>query len=161
MKLGREKNGLVGSDVRPWHIRGTYRSFGKDGKVEYEGIYEEWWFSPTKYKLSFSGPHFTQTDFANGTTLMRAGEQEWPSGPETLLRESLIDPLPTQQIFDQFKLKRETSKEGKSKFDCVLMTYRISSDFSNMNSWYPSACFEQAQPGIERILSRQIIECYL
>jgi hypothetical protein len=58
MRLAHDKNGLTGSDIRPWHMRGTYHSY-KEGKVEYQGQYEEWWFSPTQYKLTFSNPNFT------------------------------------------------------------------------------------------------------
>ena len=38
MALVHDKNGLVGSDIKPWHIRGTYRSFDAKGKPENEGI---------------------------------------------------------------------------------------------------------------------------
>jgi len=74
MTLGHEKNGLIGSDVKPWHMHGTYRAY-KDGKPEYEGTYEEWWFSPTRYKVSFITPKQTQTDYATGTALLRVGSQ--------------------------------------------------------------------------------------
>ena len=82
MALAHDKNGLVGSDIKPWHIRGTYRSFDSKGKSENEGIYEEWWVNATKYKLSFTSPKSTQTDYATGTVLLRDGSQEWPVGFE-------------------------------------------------------------------------------
>ena len=56
MALAQDKNGLVGSDVKPWHIHATYRTFDQNAKVEYEGTYEEWWLSPARYKLSFTKP---------------------------------------------------------------------------------------------------------
>ncbi len=93
MTLAHERNGLTGSGVKPWHMHGTYHSY-KDGKPEYEGTYEEWWISPTQYKVSFSNPKETQTDFATGTALLRDGAQEWLNGPELLLRSSVVDPLP-------------------------------------------------------------------
>jgi hypothetical protein len=71
MTLAHDKNGLVGSEIKPWHIRGTYRSFDTKGKPEYEGTYEEWWVNATNYKLSFTNPKSTQKDFATGAVLLR------------------------------------------------------------------------------------------
>jgi hypothetical protein len=33
MSLARDRNGLSGSDIAPWHIRGTYRSFKGRGQT--------------------------------------------------------------------------------------------------------------------------------
>ena len=68
MSLAHDRNGLSGSDIKPWHIRGTYHSFDMKGSLEYEGTYEEWWVSATRYKLSFRSPRSTQTDYATGTS---------------------------------------------------------------------------------------------
>jgi len=38
--LAHDKNGLVGSDIKPCTSR-TYRSFDAKGKPEYEGTYED------------------------------------------------------------------------------------------------------------------------
>ncbi len=146
MNLGREKNGLAGPSLHPWHIRGTYRSYGKHGKAEYEGTYEEWWFSPTKYRRTFSGLHLTQTDYGMGTAILREGTQEWPTGAEILLRESLIDPLPGPQVLGEFGLKRSAMKVGKADMDCVSLTYRIPGIFPALRNVFPTACFEQEQP---------------
>lgn len=146
MQLGQAKNGLAEPGFHPWHIRGTYRSYDKHGKVNYQGTYEEWWFSPTKYKKVSSSPHFTQTDYGTGTALLREGDQEWPTGPETLLRESLVDPLPGQQVLGEFELKSESAKVGTGDLDCVSLTYRTPGIFPVLSSVFPTACFEPAQP---------------
>jgi TonB family protein len=143
MRLAHDRNGLTGADIRPWHIRGTYHSY-KEGKLQFEGKYEEWWFSPTKYKLAFSNPGFTQTDYANGTTLLRDGTQDWLDGPELLLRASLVDPLPDAGLLANFKLKRGSRSVGEATLDCVTLTYKIHTGPEARN--FPSACFESTMP---------------
>jgi hypothetical protein len=143
MRLAHDKNGFTGADIRPWHMRGTYHSY-KQGKVEYEGQYEEWWFSPTQYKLTFSNPGLTQSDYANGATLLRDGAQEWLSGPELLLHASLVDPLPDAALLVHFKLKRGSRSVDKAKLDCVTLTYKTRTGPEAHN--FPSACFESTMP---------------
>src|SRR5262245_25641727 len=57
LESARLKNGLTGADVRPWHIHGNYKIYNETGQAEVEGTYEEWWLSPTRYKLSFANSH--------------------------------------------------------------------------------------------------------
>ena len=102
MSLARDRNGLSGSEIKPWHIRGTYRSFDMKGNPEYEGTYEEWWVSATRYKLSLNNPKSTQTDYATGTVLLRDGSPEWQSGLELLMRASLLQPLPDVSQLKEF-----------------------------------------------------------
>jgi hypothetical protein len=145
MTLSHQRNGLTGSDVKPWHMHGTYHSY-KDGKPEYEGTYEEWWISPTQYKVSFSNPKETQTDFATGTALLRDGAQEWLNGPELLLRSSVVEPLPAPAQFSEFTLQRSEQAVGKNKIECVSLTYPVHGSVKATGDVYPTACFESSMP---------------
>jgi hypothetical protein len=75
---------------------------------------------------------------------LRDGKQEWLTGPESLLRASVIDPLPDAGLLANFKLKRGSRAVGKAKLDCVTLTYktRIGLDLGR----FPSACFEPTMP---------------
>ena len=55
MLLVSKSNGLTGDDVKPWHVKASYQLLDDQGKVEDQGIYEELWVSPTKYKRTFTG----------------------------------------------------------------------------------------------------------
>jgi TonB family protein len=146
MTLAHDKNGLVGSDVKPWHIRGTYRSFDAKGKSEFEGTYEEWWLNASKYKLSFTNPKSTQTDYATGTVLLRDGSQEWQSGFELLLRASLLEPLPDVSQLNEFTLQHRARANGQSSIECVGLTYPVSPALQVSGNFYPAACFESTIP---------------
>jgi TonB family protein len=145
MKLAHDKNGLTGADIKPWHMRGAYHSY-KDGKLDDEGTYEEWWFSPTQYRLTFTNPKTTQTDYATGTALMREGSQEWLNGPELLLRASLVEPLPETMQLPEFKLQADSHKVGKAKIECVSFTYQTRAGLAIQSNFFPAACFELTQP---------------
>jgi len=146
MSLALDRNGLIGSDIKPWHIHGTYRSFDMKGSPEYEGTYEEWWASATRYKLSFNSPGSTQTDYATGTVLLRDGSPEWQSGVELLLHASLLQPLPDVSQLNGFTLQRRTQAVGQSTIECVGLTYPVGPDLKVSGDYYPAACFEPAKP---------------
>ena len=146
LSLGLEENGLHSSTVRPWHIRGHYTLYDEKGKPEDQGVYEEWWVSPTRYKRSFNSPKFTQTDYANGTGLFREGAKEWFI-PGVVLRRSLIEPVPTLNSVD-FTAKEHTESAGKIKLTCVSLTYRIPSSTTVMNDYFPTYCFNAAEPAL-------------
>lgn len=144
MKLAHQKNGLTGPDITPWHVHGTYRSY-KNGKPEYAGTYEEWWISPTQYKVSFVSPKHVQTDYATGTALLREGEQDWLGGPELFLRFSLVDPLPAPSELKPFTLHRSSLSVGQAKLACVELKYKVKSG-PDVTNFFPSACFESTMP---------------
>lgn len=146
MALAHEKNGLVGADVKPWHIRGTYHSYDSNGKSNYDGTYEEWWVSSTRYKLSFATSKSSQTDFATGSSLLRDGFQGWLNGPELLLRASLIEPLPDVSQSKDFQLIRKTQTVGDSKIECVSLAYPIRPNVYSEGDFYPTACFDPTNP---------------
>lgn len=146
MNIAHDKNGLVGADVKPWHMRGTYRSFETNGRLKYEGTYEEWWVSATKYKLSFTNPKYTQTDYANGSILLRDGSQEWLTGLEVLMRASVIQPLPDASQLGEFKLERSSRGVGDAYLQCVGLTYPLRPNLKVTGTFYPTACFEPRLP---------------
>jgi TonB family protein len=146
LDLARQKNGLSGPGVRPWHIHGTYRTYDEKGSLLREGVYEEWWLSPTKYKRTFSSTDFTQTDYANGIGLFRSGAQDWPEGFEIALRERLINPLPPASLLTDIDLKKSERSAGRGKLQCVSMTYPTNPHIKVPSDFFPSACFDSTAP---------------
>jgi TonB family protein len=138
----RQKNGLAGSDLRPWHIHGTYKIYDAKGNTEDEGVYEEWWLNPTVYKTSFSSPHFTQTDNADGSSLSRDGEQEWSSGFQLSLREQLINPLPPSNLTKDMQL----AMKDTSKLRCISMVYQLRQNLRVAGNFFPSVCLDLTAP---------------
>lgn len=93
LSSARRVNGLDSDNVQPWHVRGTYKLFNKDGKVDDTGVYEEWWWSDINYKRSYTSSKFTQVEYAISKGLFRDGSQDWLGADTMMLRSSLIQPL--------------------------------------------------------------------
>jgi TonB family protein len=150
LALGFEKNGLRGADVQPWHIRGHYTIYDKDGKPGDQGVYEEWWVSATRYERSFTSQKFAQTEYANGSGLFRAGTQEWPMA-ELAMRLNLVEPVPEFSPA-VFHFKENSESSGKVKLTCVSATYPVRDNLSVLNGFFPNICFDRATPEI-RVVS--------
>lgn len=145
MALAHEKNGLVGPDVKPWHIRAIYSAFDLDGHFDYQGTYEEWWIDATHYRVRFTNPQFTQTDYATGAGLYRDGSQAWIGGRELRLETSLLDPLPEAAVLGDFAVSYLPAA-GTGRAVCVLMRYATRSKARLPDGDYPTACFEPSDP---------------
>jgi TonB family protein len=146
IELAHQRNGLIGDDVKPWHVHGFYRTYDEKGKLENDGAYEEWWLSPTKFKRSFASPRFTQTDYSNGSALLREGAQDWPDGFELALRERLIDPVPSVSLLKDIELKSDSEAADKSKVRCVSLVYPLRPNLRVAGDYFRAFCFEPALP---------------
>lgn len=139
-----KSNGLASNDVKPWHIRGHFTIYDKDGKPEDRGTYEEWWASPDKYKRSFTTAKFTQTDYANGSALFREGLQDWPDA-EIAMRSALITPVPEISQGDSVP-KEQDERVEKLKLTCVSLTYALQKNAVMTGSAFPTYCIGPALP---------------
>jgi TonB family protein len=146
MLLAHDKNGLSSPDLQPWHIRGSYTFFDKDGKAEDTGVYEEWWMSPKKYKRSYQSTKFKQVEYATGSGLFREGAQEWPGENELLMRQNLIDPLPGGDLLKEFTLEQVPEAIGGVKLNCVILEYDQSLYSKVSKDIFPISCFDPTIP---------------
>jgi hypothetical protein len=87
MLLAAGVNGLGGADVKPWHLKANYQTFDADGKPKDQGVFEEWWVGPEKYKVSYSSASFNQTLYQNGDTKLITGDKGWIPTPEEMVRD--------------------------------------------------------------------------
>src|SRR5271163_4707895 len=77
-----KSQGLTFPGVKPWHLKASYTLFDAKGKNPVNGVFEEWYVGPHRYKRSYTRPGFTQTDYGTDAGLYRSGEQEWPARDE-------------------------------------------------------------------------------
>lgn len=61
MVPAEKTNGLWGPDLQPWHMMASYKNLNEDGSVKNEGTIEEFWASPTRYKVSYSSGAMSYT----------------------------------------------------------------------------------------------------
>jgi TonB family protein len=93
MKLAAQVNGLNSPDMKPWHLKATYQTFDDQGKPKDQGTFEEWWAGPEKYKSTYTGPNFNQTEYTTAKGTFREGSRQNPPVAVLMIRNRLIDPI--------------------------------------------------------------------
>jgi len=122
MLLAAKTNGLTGDDVKPWHLKATYKLLDEKGNVSDQGTYEEIWASPTKFKRTFTGTAFTQTDYGTNKGVLRSGSRN--DLPALLIeaRREFTDALPGQQWIDRATFSLQRIESGGTKLSCLRFT---------------------------------------
>lgn len=150
MALARQMNGLDESGTKGWDIRAKYEVYDEDGDNVDSGVYEEIWAGPKRYRRSYAGPNFTQTDYASAEGLYRSGDQEWPKGLIGKVRRLLIQPFDYLGADPQASLQRIDRKIGQANFVCIakkpLTKSRPGLIVPSGIESYPQDCFEVDKP---------------
>ena len=115
MLLAAKTNGLLGDGVKPWHLKVTYKLLGEDGKSADQGTFEEFWDNPTKFKRTFTGGNFNQTDYGTEKGIFRAGQrQSIPILISDIRRDFVMPTLSSEAVeHSSFNLHSVDSKGAK------------------------------------------------
>jgi TonB family protein len=143
MAQARQVNGFDESGAKSWHIRAKYEVYDADGDNIDSGVYEEIWAGPRRYRRSYTGPKFTQTDYASANGLYRSGDQQWPEGGAARVRRLLVEPFDYLGTDPQSSLQRVDRKISRMNFLCLAKrpltnNWIVASGIEN----YPQDCFE-------------------
>jgi TonB family protein len=149
LALAAKSNGLNSPDLQPWHIKASYATYNADGKETLNGVFEEWWAGPHRYKISYTQANFKQTDYGTDAGLYRQGDQNW-STTEMLARSYLLDPLPDPVApgFKTIKLNKQLRSLGKVKLNCITLTYPLDLPTSAIPGALPLYCFATDIPAL-------------
>jgi len=122
MLLAAKTNGLTGDDMKPWHLKATWKMLDDNGGITDQGTYEEFWVSPTKYKRILTGTAFTQTDYGTPRGVLRSGlSQQLPTLFQEVRRE-FVAPLPNSLTIEHEAFTRSQRKIGGEKLICLKLT---------------------------------------
>lgn len=119
MQLAARVNGLASPDMKPWHLKANYQTFDADGKAKDQGVFEEWWAGPEKWKISYADPDFHQVDYKNGEKTEILGDSGWPTLPREMVRTYLNDPLPKEIEIAKENYAANEQKLGKVTLKCI------------------------------------------
>jgi len=119
MLLAAKVNGLTGDDVKPWHLKATYKTFDEQGNVKDQGIYEEFWVSSKEFKRTFTGAAFTQTEFGTEKGIMVFGKQIPLPNPITQLRNEFVGSMMSPEAIQGTNFELKQREVGNIKFDCL------------------------------------------
>jgi len=118
-------NGLQSTDLQPWYIRISYDRYDEDGDNVDSGTYEEFWAGPNKYKRTYEGDNFKQTDYATEKGLFRRGDQRWPTPAELQVRSEVIDPFYYAATLHGFRTRSVEQSFSGYTFQCVVLENQL------------------------------------
>jgi TonB family protein len=124
-------NNLMGSDMKPWHIKATYQIVDDFGTVTDEGTYEEIWASATKYKQTFTGKTFSQTLYGTEKGLMRSKSDAMLSPLLADMRRELVQPLPSEQAVEHTDFVVKPLDANGLKLSCLQVAPAGSTGINN------------------------------
>jgi TonB family protein len=144
--LAAGANGLVGTDMKPWHLKASYQLFDWQGKVSGKGTYEEFWASPTKRKRIFTSPEFTQTEFTTDKGALRSGANEQVPAALNQIVDQLINPISigSEQI-QHLTLAVQENSLGNQKLECITVTGSDGNELSRIFSGN-AFCLDEKMP---------------
>jgi TonB family protein len=88
------ENGAPAEGAKPWHMKIRYTINNWDGSTDSQGMIEEFWLAPNRYKRIFVTTTFNQVEYSGINGIRRTGSrEEAPSQLERILDE-FLDPVP-------------------------------------------------------------------
>ena len=141
MLLAAKSNGLTGDDVKPWHLKASFKLYDEQGNAKDQGTYEEFWVSPTKYRRSFKSNSFNQTLYGVEQGSMRAGDAIMPAGPLNDLRTTLVSPIPAAGFLALVNYSAELRDVEGIKRLCIDLRTRDLHSNAPKEPYY-SYCFD-------------------
>lgn len=141
MLLAAKVNGLQGVD-HPWHLKANYQTFDADGKPKDEGVFEEWWAGPEKYKISYLSNGFSQVRYGTSKGLLMTGGPDSPPLGESMVEWFLTHPLPDAHDIKAQEYSEHDQKDGSLALQCILENSKVKSPIM------PAFCFTKHVPAI-------------
>lgn len=119
MQLAARVNGLGSPELKPWHLKANYQTFDADGKPKDQGVFEEWWAAPDKYKISYASSSFNQVQYHSVGKVWMAGDTKWPPAIEDKIDGFLKHPLPSAEALAKQQYVSVDAKDGNVALSCV------------------------------------------
>lgn len=121
LQLAAKTNGLAGDDLKPWHLKASFKLFDWDGKPTDEGIYEEFWAGPRKSKRIITSANVKQTEYTTEKGIFRTGSRDTAPDRYNNLINPLLHPIQllTPQGGDVSSVQSVQKKLGKVELVCL------------------------------------------
>jgi TonB family protein len=113
-------NGLVGDDMQPWHLKANYDILDHQNKVVATGVFEEWWAAKDKWKRSYTGAHYSDTEYhlpeGDAHDNVDWTHDPWP---ESEIGNALLTPINAAIPLKAKPLEIVETSFGKLKLNCL------------------------------------------
>jgi TonB family protein len=101
-------------------LKADYKVLDEQGNAKDQGTYEEFWVSPTKYKITFTGTAFMLTEYGTEKGILVSGPQK-----DTLpyhfvqIRRQFVDPIMSPDSIQRTNFDVKQREMSSIKFDCL------------------------------------------
>jgi Gram-negative bacterial TonB protein C-terminal len=146
LKKSAELTSLDLQDSKPWHLKLEVQKLDESGKPGELGTVEEWWASPTLYRVVYTTPSQTTTELRNADGLFRSAGGGTDYAQLELMRQQVVHPMPSEQEMKTGKLEQKTESLGTMKLDCVMVGEEIRGVAHPPLGLFPMYCMEPGDP---------------
>jgi TonB family protein len=122
MLLAARTSNLTSEGAKPWHIKVSFTIYKEDGSIEDQGLIEEYWAAPDRYKLITTGKDFTQTIFKTPDGEFRSGKQEFLLATYHDAIAQMTEPVPSAEAVNRTNFTVQETMNGTAKLSCLMPT---------------------------------------
>jgi TonB family protein len=126
----------------PWHLKLSFQLMDTKEHPSEQGTIEEWWKSPSMYKVVFSSPSYSSTEIQTGDGLYRTGNTFSPPYLLDLVREQIVHPL-TEEELRAGTPRLEKRDFGKVPLDCIMIEQPIKTFGLPPLGLFPTYCMDR------------------
>lgn len=146
--LAQKQNRLTNPDTPPWHLKISVRQFDPSGGVTAESQIEEFWAGESKYKVIYTTPTASMTEYATEKGMFRSSGDWMPSGPLIQAGNAFTNPIfENGDLIGKWILTRESRKENGVKLVC-LSAKGIRTGSEKREFIGSTYCLDSSQPSL-------------
>jgi TonB family protein len=133
-------NRIDDASLDPWHLKLSFQLMDAKGHPSEEGTIEEWWKSPSTYKIVFSSPSYSSTEIHTQDGIYR----DTPSAPYLLdlVLQQVVHPLNEEEMRNGTP-DLQKHDFGKVPLDCIMIAQPIKNHASPPLGLFPTFCLER------------------
>jgi TonB family protein len=146
-------NGLYGDDLKPWHLKVSYKLLDSSGQPTDQGTIEEFWAGPKLGKLVITSTTSKLVYLHTEKAAYREGELDQKMALLKLLAGAFVEPMPfSDKSLAFLDLTLQTRAMGSLQLQCFSLRVRASVKASSaFNPTYsdPAYCLENNLPIVQ------------
>jgi len=131
--------------LKPWYLKANFSLFDDAGKLAEQGTLEEWWASPSLYKVTIASPSYTATTIVNKDGHFRTASTATTPYLLEQLERQIVRPLPDRSDIEAFAPMLLKPVEGGPMLDCVMLGQPLRNVPFPEVGLFPTYCMERGK----------------
>jgi TonB family protein len=119
MLLAAKSNGLLGTEIRPWRLKASFKILDETGVVKDQGTFEELWVSLTRFRRTYSAAAYTRTEYGTEKGVLYSGAHELPLVQLMEMEREFVSPLPQPEELLNLPFELKQVDSGSLHLACL------------------------------------------